>query len=34
LIGSSIFGGVVPNIGGGVDEVDDPELAAAIRMSL
>lgn len=33
LIGSSIFGGAPPNIGG-AQEIDDPDLAAAIRMSL
>lgn len=34
LIGSSIFGGAAPNIGGGMEEIEDPDLAAAIRMSL
>jgi hypothetical protein len=35
LIGSSIFGGgAAANIGGGMEEIDDPDLAAAIRMSL
>ena len=34
MIGSSIFGGAAPNIGAGLEEIDDPDLAAAIRMSL
>lgn len=34
LIGSNIFGGAPPNMGAGVEEIDDPDLAAAIRMSL
>jgi len=34
MIGSSIFGGAAPNMAVGLEEIDDPDLAAAIRMSL